>query len=193
MKFDRPWKVDDVFEENFTVYCPINLYLNPSLGLPYEEEIIKHYCCFCCVSKPVVCNFRIPKSGFMPDEEVYLEANVNNPTNTGIRYIEVNIFKRISYESSSPYQSSKQEEVCVFTGSSEKNATPLKNGVRDFSYKFKIPNVSSSTLNPQFRVIQISYILKIKAWVKYLKKTIVMILMKYFNIFSLPDVINLRM
>jgi hypothetical protein len=39
VKYDRPWAFDDEFIESFTVVCPINLNLDPSLRNPAEDSV----------------------------------------------------------------------------------------------------------------------------------------------------------
>lgn len=163
VKIDRAIKHDE-FAEEFTVRCPIDLNLNPALTVACHREVIKHFCCLCCRSQPVVCNFKIEKTGFVPEEEVRLKAHINNPSNIEIVCITIEIFKKITYGSDTPECRTKECEVCVFMDGT-RDDTSLKNGSRDYDYTFRIPNITSSIANPRCRVLQIYHVLKLKAMV----------------------------
>ncbi len=70
------------------------------------------------------------------------------------------IKKFVTFEAATPKHKTKFSESKIF----ECNVGGLLvNDKRDYAYSFKIPPTVSSTVNPDFRVIQISYVLSIKA------------------------------
>jgi hypothetical protein len=91
-----------------------------------------------------------------------------------IRHLEVHVTKNVVYQASSPSYKTKYTGYRIF----EYNVGEmLVNDKRDYAYSFKIPPTVSSSANPSFRVIQISYVLSIKAKV----------LIKFIDLYRLFD------
>lgn len=166
IKIDRPWAMDHEFEELFTVTAPVDLNSDPSLKIPAEEEVVKNFCCFICESDPVNFQLRVKKTGYIPGEELEMHAVVNNPTWTTISHLEVGVIKRYTYQSSAPRTKTRVEGIRVYD---ENTGSPLQNGIREYSYKFQIPNtpeIVPSTFNSNFHVCRVHYVLSVKAYVK---------------------------
>jgi hypothetical protein len=181
VQYVRPWASDDEFVEGFTVVYPINLNLNPFLRNPAESTISKEFGCCCCELEPVSFTVRIPKTGFALGEEMDLKVHINNPTSTGnstkqkskqrfklfvfnfspeIHHLEVRIMKFVIFEATKP----KHKKNFAYSKVFQCNfGEILVNGRRDYAYSFKIPPIVSSTVNPNFHLIKISYTLSIKA------------------------------
>jgi hypothetical protein len=68
--------------------------------------------------------------------------------------------KFVTYQASTPEHNTKHIESKILDHSVGES---LVNDKRDFAYSFEIPQTVSSFVNPSSRVIQISYVLSIKA------------------------------
>jgi hypothetical protein len=165
VKIDLPWAKDYEFEEIFTVVPTIDENSDPSLLLPAEEEVTKHFCCFFCESDPLLFVIKVPKTGYVPGEELQMHAIVNNPTSTEITHLEVGLIKRFRYQSTGASGKSRNEGIRVFD---QDTGAPLKRGTREYFFKFKIPDtpeIVPSLSSEKFKVVQLQYFLSVKAYV----------------------------
>jgi hypothetical protein len=160
LNLDRPWKFDVTFKQEFTVICPVNINVEPSWMMPCSDEEIKYFCCLCCESEPVIVTVKIQKGAFIPGDRIHVSTRINNPTDTAIDHLEYRIVKTLIYESQTPRTKTKHEEVKIY---SEDAGDSVVSCTKDFNHSILVPPTPASTVNPNFRVIRISYVLSVKA------------------------------
>lgn len=158
--FDRPWKFDLDFKFEFTVIRPLDLNLDPQLRIPLQQEEIKTFCCIFCASEPVILTASIPKTGFVVGQVIPVKVTVNNPTSNEIDHIEIKIIKCVAFTSQTPHHKTRHEEFLVremFHGGSFHSCK------KEYNIDMEVPFTVTSTCNPLVTVLNVSYMLKVKA------------------------------
>lgn len=79
-----PWQSDETFDEIFTVGRRENMNEYPDLQLPSHSEEIKHFCCWCCESEPLITTVTLPCTGFSPGENIPITISYNNQSDVKI-------------------------------------------------------------------------------------------------------------
>ncbi|XP_014669738.1 PREDICTED: arrestin domain-containing protein 3-like [Priapulus caudatus] len=83
---DRPWKFDHTAKGMFTVVSVMDLNSSPEAASPVSGHNEKYLCCWCCKEGPISCQASIPHMGYVPGENIYVSADIENNTNKGCNY-----------------------------------------------------------------------------------------------------------
>lgn len=77
----RSWKFDKDVKEGFVMNAIMNL--NPSVAEPVQRQASKHFCCCCCKSGPLGFQATLPKTGFVPGEDLSPIVKLFNESGKG--------------------------------------------------------------------------------------------------------------
>lgn len=96
---DIPENFNEHFKTHFTVVRHDDLNESPELEIPIKSEEDHTFCCFCCESDPVFMTVTIPRSGYVPGQNIPVTVEYVNKSSYEIEdtqiYLERNIeFKR---------------------------------------------------------------------------------------------------
>ncbi|XP_062579348.1 arrestin domain-containing protein 3-like [Saccostrea cucullata] len=77
---DKPWKFDHTTKRPFTVITSLDLNTQPTASHSHQNVDIKYLCCLCCKSGPIMGLLKLDRSGYVPGEAIYFNAEVQNMT-----------------------------------------------------------------------------------------------------------------
>ncbi|CAL4113597.1 unnamed protein product, partial [Meganyctiphanes norvegica] len=83
----RPYSVNTLYDLN----------LDPMSKAPISAETFKTLCCLCCKSGPISLVLRIDRSGFVPGEKLYINAECSNQSTRIVKSSKVKIIQVITY------------------------------------------------------------------------------------------------
>ncbi|XP_037779640.1 arrestin domain-containing protein 3-like isoform X1 [Penaeus monodon] len=96
-KMDIPWKTDKVSVKAFSVNTLYDLNMDPEAKVPIECSKHDYACCLFCRSGPMSLVLRIDRSGFVPGENIIVNAECSNMTNVKINYTKAVVHQTITY------------------------------------------------------------------------------------------------
>lgn len=96
-KMDIPWKTDKVSVKAFSVNTLYDLNTDPQAKVPIECSKHDYACCLFCRSGPMSLVLRIDRSGFVPGENIIINAECSNMTNVKIDYTKAVVHQTITY------------------------------------------------------------------------------------------------
>lgn len=165
--FERPWKFDLTYKVAFTVLKQVDLnYDSPDLRLPVSAETIKYFCCWPCKSGPMNVHVTIPIAGFVSGQMIPISVIIDNQSRETIDEITFKLKKFVKYFSHTPRSKSKEEKSVVVM---KRSGGVLKNEKKLFQHNLLIPALPATNLN-LCKIIQISYVLKVKPRVSAMHK-----------------------
>lgn len=165
--FERPWKFDQTYKVGFTVLKQLDLnYDNPDLRLPVHAESIKYFCCWPCKSGPLVLNVTLPIAGFVPGQSIPISLVIDNESRENVEEITFKLKKIVRCFSQTPRVKCKEEKGVVVM---KRSGGVEKHQKKRYQHSLLIPALPPTNLN-LCKIIQISYVLKIKPKVSGMHK-----------------------
>ncbi|XP_063707906.1 arrestin domain-containing protein 2-like [Culicoides brevitarsis] len=156
---ERPWKFDQTYKVGFTVLKQLDLnYDNPDLRLPVHAETIKYFCCWPCKSGPLLLNVKLPIGGYVPGQTIPITLTIDNESREKIDEITFKLKKIVRCLSQTPRQKVKEERVVVVM---KRGGGCDKFQKKQYQYSLLIPALPPTNLS-FCKIIQISYVLKVK-------------------------------
>jgi hypothetical protein len=81
---DIPWAFDKYVVRSFTVLGTHDLNMNQALRQPCVMSDHKTLCCLCCKSGPIIAKLSLKKGGYVPGEDIFFDASVDNKSSRGL-------------------------------------------------------------------------------------------------------------
>ncbi|XP_037955508.1 arrestin domain-containing protein 17-like [Teleopsis dalmanni] len=82
LTIERQNHPDIVYTERIFVRKPMDLNFCPDALIPLKAESIKYFCCWKFTSGPLISTLTLPFSGYVPDQEIQYELELNNRENS---------------------------------------------------------------------------------------------------------------
>lgn len=164
----RPAKINLEFLSDFVVIRPNDLNLDPKLQNSSQQEDVKNYRSWCCMSESITLIASIPQIGFVVGQKIPIKVSINNPSNVKIVHVEFSLEKRIRYTSYTPINKNHFGE---FEIQRIHYGSPFSRCKKEYRGELKVPptvpSTNSSPTQPQ--IIDIYYILVVRATVSFLR------------------------
>ncbi|CAF0904985.1 unnamed protein product [Brachionus calyciflorus] len=149
---DIPWAFDKHTTRSFTVVSHLDLNANPALRQGFGVSDEKVLCCGPCKSDPIIANFNILKSGYVPGEAIVFNATMDNKSSREIKEMSVNLIQVMRFHAT------RKTRTCVRNVAQikfpkhvdERTVETWQNSV------LVIPPVCSSS-NGTCRIIEVGY------------------------------------
>lgn len=119
---DRPWKFDTTCKVAFTVFPQVDLNVQPSVMTPVTEGAEKMLCCWCCQSGPVSASMSVCRTGYVPGEFIYVNADVENLANRAMNETRVSLNQVVTYTTPQRARTEITEVSSVSRGKLESGA-----------------------------------------------------------------------
>ncbi|KAL5005003.1 hypothetical protein ScPMuIL_018459 [Solemya velum] len=154
---DRPWAIDYVTTQPFTVLSALDLNSIPEAKVSDQNQVSKTICCLCCASGPITSHFRIDKRGYVPGETIVVNGDVVNNSSRNILSVAAILEMVTTYKADGARKTHRKEVASI----RDDGIGPM--GAVTWSGKqLKVPAVPASFL-VGCNIIDITYILKITA------------------------------
>ncbi|XP_055375363.1 arrestin domain-containing protein 17-like [Condylostylus longicornis] len=159
--FDRPWKFNKTFTKGITIVKITDLnHENPQIKLPATLEIQKQFWCFCCISRPLIIEGTISKSGFVSGEYIPVKFNIFNMSTNTVQRISVSLKQIITSKSDHPRKKSKIQTINL----TKTSINSIKNSQKEeFNTNLLVPPVPPTCNEEICRVVHVNYEVHIKA------------------------------
>jgi hypothetical protein len=162
---DRPWKFDHEVKAAFRVLSHLDLTLDPQNKEPVKIENSKSFYYFRRKSGPLTLATHIPSRGYVPGQSIPMTIEVDNASDVNVKEISCELQMIISHHST--WVTERTSTVC---------ARLKLEGVKKFNSKtltskITVPQLPPSSL-PHCKVMDVDYILKVKAEPKGLHYTL---------------------
>ena len=92
---DIPWAFDKTVNLSLTVIQQVDLNTNPLLRQPATGSQVNTICCCCCKSDPIIAKLSLPKSGYVPGEQLIFNASIDNKSNYEMKSTSLKIIQYI--------------------------------------------------------------------------------------------------
>ena len=92
---DIPWAFDKTVNLSFVVIGESDLNTNPALRQPATGSQVNTICCCCCKSDPIIAKLSLPKSGYVPGEQLIFNASIDNKSNYEMKSTSLKIIQYI--------------------------------------------------------------------------------------------------
>lgn len=135
----------------FCVVCPFDLNYLPALIQPYAISDEKVLGCGPCKSEPIMANFSITKSGYVPGEGISFKTSLNNKSNKKIKPMTIRLIQKLVFFAQGRSHGSA---LTVATITFDKFVEARS--IVDWIGVFVIPSVCPSS-NGLCKIIQLSY------------------------------------
>ncbi|XP_066959876.1 arrestin domain-containing protein 1-like [Macrobrachium rosenbergii] len=96
-KMDIPWKVDKTCLRPYSVNTLYDLNTDPQAMMKIECNKHDYMCCLWCRSGPLSLVLRVDRSGFVPGENMSINAEISNMTRVKINFSKAQIHQKITY------------------------------------------------------------------------------------------------
>ncbi|KAK8401098.1 hypothetical protein O3P69_002692 [Scylla paramamosain] len=150
-KMDIPWKTDKSCTRPYSVNTLLDLNTNPQATAPINYTDEKYLCCFCCRSGPMSLVLRIDRSGFVPGENMCINAECTNMTGTEVNHTKAKITQIITYYAEGHKKTEKRKVAELKHGVIKARDADIWSGV-----EMLIPPLPPSNLD-YCRIIDIDY------------------------------------
>ncbi|KAK8401096.1 hypothetical protein O3P69_002692 [Scylla paramamosain] len=148
---DIPWKTDKSCTRPYSVNTLLDLNTNPQATAPINYTDEKYLCCFCCRSGPMSLVLRIDRSGFVPGENMCINAECTNMTGTEVNHTKAKITQIITYYAEGHKKTEKRKVAELKHGVIKARDADIWSGV-----EMLIPPLPPSNLD-YCRIIDIDY------------------------------------
>uniref|UniRef100_A0A336MDB3 CSON015362 protein n=1 Tax=Culicoides sonorensis TaxID=179676 RepID=A0A336MDB3_CULSO len=165
--FVQPWKFDQTYKIGFTVLKQLDLnYDNPDLRLPVHAETIKHFCCWPCKTGPLILTVTLPIAGFVPGQTIPISLVIDNQSRETVEEVTFKLKKIVKCFSQTPRVNSREEKGVIVM---KRSGGVEKYQKKRYQHSLLIPALPPTNMN-MCKIIQISYVLKIKPKVSGMHK-----------------------
>ncbi|XP_030374761.1 arrestin domain-containing protein 3-like [Scaptodrosophila lebanonensis] len=159
----RPWKFDNTFYRFFTVLRVMDLNCDsPLLRMPAHAEILKRYYCWLCRSQPLALQLILPRTGFVPGQDIPVSLLVANDSAVNVDALDISLVMSICYYSQGPFVRTRQDRIVI---SRLKGDRVLRHCNKLFTYELHVP-ATPPTCFTLCRIIQIAYQVEVEATVE---------------------------
>lgn len=94
---DVPWNFNEQFKTDFTVVRHDDLNESPDLKIPIKSEEDHTFCCFCFESDPVFMTVTIPRSGYVPGQNIPVTVEYVNKSSYEIEDTRIYLKRNIEF------------------------------------------------------------------------------------------------
>lgn len=81
-----------------------------SVRKPFNLEMDKTFCCFCCASGPLNVCIQVPVTGYVSGQTIPLVADISNASNVVVERLKFTFWKFTSYHTQSPRLTKREEK-----------------------------------------------------------------------------------
>lgn len=158
LEFPPNTNSDLVVKETLKVISPVDLNLIKHLKNPLSIEKKKYFCCFWCLSGPVILVTSIPTRGYIPGQDIHLIVEMENASNVAISCLICEFVKITTYYSNK-HKSSKEEITII--GKEVLEISEQNYGI--WPCKITVPAYLTPSFLRKCKIIDVKYQLKIRA------------------------------
>ncbi|XP_064098042.1 uncharacterized protein LOC135209263 isoform X4 [Macrobrachium nipponense] len=82
---DRPAAANLVQKAGFSIHSILDLNMDPHANSTTTSSKTKNLCCFCCQTGPITLAAQIPRRGYVPGEQIFVNAEADNISSRNTR------------------------------------------------------------------------------------------------------------
>lgn len=97
VKIDRPWRIDNVYKQAFTVTPHFDLNSVNYSGLPCVKQMSKNFDFLMFKNGCVDVKIMLAKAGYVPGESIALNVDIKNLSKKDLNRIEVSLIQSVMY------------------------------------------------------------------------------------------------
>jgi hypothetical protein len=153
---DRPWRFDHEVEAFFKVLSHLDLTSDPQNKESVKNENSKFFCCFFCKSGPLTLATHIPSRGYVPGQRIPMTIEVDNASDVKVYEVACELQMIFTYHTTQEIMQSSTVCARLRLGGVEAYNSKTR------ASKIAVPQLPPSSL-PHCKVIDVDYILKVKA------------------------------
>ncbi|XP_067665042.1 arrestin domain-containing protein 3-like [Haliotis asinina] len=150
---DKPWKFNHEAETSFIVRNRLDLNREPRAKKADRGSRSKTLCCLCCASGPISATFSIDRQGYVPGEEIVINAEIENLSNKRVKKSKVILMQEVLYHATAKTKPKTHCYAKLKHGEIKQGDTDYWNGER-----LEVPPLMPSFLRG-CRIINVKYFL----------------------------------